>query len=158
MFVKEDLTNEDGKDIPCLPSQVKGESMVVKVSEDGWDNIRKSRSKIEAYLDTKAAVYGVTTGFGALRNVHLKDEELGELQVNLIRSHAAGCGKPLSISRVKRLMTVRINILVKGYSGVREETVERIVAMLNAHWTFFHDGRTQDRDPRGDASGKFWHS
>eukprot|EP00939_MAST-03C_sp_MAST-3C-sp1_P001673 g1673.t1 len=116
---------------PKMPTELE-ESPRVYVSELAWERVRASRKVVEKKLESEEAVYGVTTGFGALRNVHLDSSQLSKLQVNLIRSHAAGVGDALSVSRVKRLLTVRINIMAKGYSGVREETLRKMLAFLNA--------------------------
>ena len=76
-------------------------------------------------------VYGVTTGFGNFADVVIPVDRLRELQLNLIRSHAAGVGEPLGQAETRALMLLRANVLAKGYSGVRLETLDLLVAMLN---------------------------
>jgi len=76
-------------------------------------------------------IYGVNTGFGALSDTKISRDELKQLQTNLIRSHAAGVGKPLSTEIVRATMLLRANTLAKGYSGIRLKTLETIVEMLN---------------------------
>ena len=76
-------------------------------------------------------VYGVTTGFGNFADVRIPGDRLRELQLNLVRSHAAGVGAPLGEAETRALMLLRANVLAKGYSGVRLETLERLVALLN---------------------------
>jgi histidine ammonia-lyase len=80
-------------------------------------------------------MYGVTTGFGKLAHVRIPSGRIRELQLNLIRSHAAGVGEPLPVEAVRAMMLLRANVLVRGTSGVRARLPELIVAMLNARVT-----------------------
>lgn len=129
----EDRNTGSGEpEMPRMPSEDAFRCPRIELSERAWERVRRGRRAVENRLRQGGAVYGVTTGFGALRNVHLADSELAKLQVNLIRSHAAGVGRPLSVSRVKRLLTVRVNVLAKGHSGVREETLRAMIRFLNA--------------------------
>jgi histidine ammonia-lyase len=73
----------------------------------------------------------VNTGFGSLAEVLIPHESLGKLQVNLLRSHAAGVGPPLSERAVRATIVLRANVLAKGYSGIREETLAVLVELLN---------------------------
>jgi histidine ammonia-lyase len=88
-----------------------------------------------AVVDRKAGgdtpVYGINTGFGALAERAIPREALGQLQLNLLRSHAAGVGEPLPVRAVRASMALRANVLAKGYSGIRRETLERLIALLN---------------------------
>jgi histidine ammonia-lyase len=88
-----------------------------------------------AVVDRKAAgdapVYGVNTGFGSLAEVKIAKADLRALQINLLRSHAAGVGEPLPVRAVRATMALRANVLAKGYSGIRRETLARLVEMLN---------------------------
>jgi len=88
-----------------------------------------------AVVDRKARgdepVYGINTGFGALAETPVARDVLGELQVNLLRSHAAGVGDPLPVRAVRATMALRVNVLAKGFSGIRRETLERLIALLN---------------------------
>ncbi|HEY7878881.1 MAG TPA: histidine ammonia-lyase, partial [Gemmatimonadaceae bacterium] len=77
-------------------------------------------------------VYGVTTGFGKLSDVAIPSDRLRELQVNLVRSHAAGVGASLPDREVRAMMLLRANVIAKGYSGARPDLVELLVGMLNA--------------------------
>jgi histidine ammonia-lyase len=79
-----------------------------------------------------AVVYGVTTGFGKLSEIAIPPARLAELQVNLVRSHAAGVGPLLPARETRAMMLLRANVLAKGYSGARPILAETLVAMLNA--------------------------
>ena len=84
----------------------------------------------EAVADGRV-VYGVTTGFGNFADVRIPVEHLRELQLNLVRSHSAGVGEALGEPETRALMLLRANVLARGFSGVRLETLELLVAMLN---------------------------
>ena len=97
---------------------------------------RRAVSAARSVVDDKAAgdvaVYGVNTGFGALADTAIARDQLGALQLNLLRSHAAGVGAPLPVRAVRASMALRANVLAKGFSGIRPETLELLIAMLNA--------------------------
>jgi len=101
------------------------------LAEVAREAVRRSRRVVDAAVARGDVVYGVTTGFGNFADVHIPTDKLRELQVNLVRSHAAGVGTPLGPAETRALMLLRANVLAKGYSGVRLETLERLVAMLN---------------------------
>jgi histidine ammonia-lyase len=92
--------------------------------------IEASREVVEQLLREKKVVYGVNTGFGKLADVHIPTCELERLQVNLVRSHAAGLGHPLSPAETRALMLLRANVLAVGYSGCRPVLVETLFNML----------------------------
>jgi histidine ammonia-lyase len=77
------------------------------------------------------AVYGINTGFGALAETTIASGALGALQLNLLRSHAAGVGEPLPVRAVRASMLLRAHVLAKGYSGIRRATLERLIELLN---------------------------
>src|SRR6266852_4941215 len=76
--------------------------------------------------------YGINTGFGKLASVRISTEQVRQLQVNLVRSHACGLGVPLSEAETRAMMLLRANALAKGFSGVRPRLVETLCQMLNA--------------------------
>jgi histidine ammonia-lyase len=93
--------------------------------------VEAARAVVERAAAGSDSVYGVNTGFGALSSVRVPAEALGALQLNLLRSHAAGVGAPLPVPVVRAMMALRANVLAKGYSGVRPATLDLLVAMLN---------------------------
>ena len=107
------------------------EGAPVTVPEAARTRVRESRERIDDILDSGEAVYGVNTGFGQLVDTRIPDGELRQLQTNLIRSHASGAGRELTVEEVRALLVTRVNALVKGYSGIREEVVDLLVAMLD---------------------------
>ena len=91
----------------------------------------ESRKHVEALVERKAVAYGVTTGFGKLSDVVIPIERLAELQVNLIRSHAAGVGDLLPEREVRALMLLRANVIATGFTGARPDLAELLIDMLN---------------------------
>jgi len=103
----------------------------VTISEKAKRKVTQARETLEGLVKGKKIIYGVTTGFGALGNVAISSRDIRKLQVNLIRSHSSAVGKPLSRDVTRALMLLRANTLAKGYSGVRLETLETLVQMIN---------------------------
>ena len=93
--------------------------------------VAASRRAVERATRGGARVYGVNTGFGHLAQVSIPDDRLEELQLNLVRSHAAGVGEPLPVPVVRAVLALRANCLARGHSGIRLSTLERLVAMLD---------------------------
>src|SRR5438132_10461038 len=103
----------------------------VHISDRARPRILASRKLIEQIIERDAVVYGVNTGFGKLAEVRIPREELRQLQLNLVRSHACGIGNPLSEPEVRAMMLLRANVLALGLSGVRCEVIELLCEMLN---------------------------
>lgn len=91
-----------------------------------------SRAVVERLVASGSTAYGINTGFGKLASVRISSEQVRQLQVNLVRSHASGVGEPLSETETRALMILRANALAKGFSGVRPSVVETLCQMLNA--------------------------
>lgn len=104
----------------------------VDISPEAIKRMAIARQQVEGILDRGEAVYGITTGFGALSQVKISREETALLQENLIKSHAAGCGKPFPKEVVRGILLLRANALCQGHSGIRPELVKALVDMLNA--------------------------
>jgi histidine ammonia-lyase len=94
--------------------------------------MRATRGVVDALVQRNEIAYGVTTGFGKLSDVAIPRDRLADLQVNLVRSHAAGVGPLMPDREVRALMLLRANVLAKGYSGARPELADLLVGMLNA--------------------------
>jgi histidine ammonia-lyase len=104
----------------------------VGLSPAARQRVRASRALVDARATGDEPAYGINTGFGSLSDVRIARDQLSALQFNLIRSHAAGVGEPLSVPVVRATMALRANVLAKGYSGIREETLEALLGALNA--------------------------
>lgn len=103
----------------------------VELSEQAREAILRSRKVVDDIIAQKKVVYGVTTGFGSFCNTVIATEESKLLQKNLIITHAVGAGNPFPTEVAKTMMLLRVNNLSKGFSGVRMETVETLIAMIN---------------------------
>ncbi len=104
----------------------------IELSDDARKRIIKSRE----YLDARIAkeenpIYGVTTGFGSLCNVSISKDQLSQLQVNLIKSHACGVGEKLPNDIIKMMLLLKVQSLSYGFSGCKLDTVERLIDMFN---------------------------
>ncbi len=104
----------------------------VSVDSAARASLAASRRLVEKAVATGQTMYGINTGFGKLANVRIAPDQLDQLQVNLLRSHAAGVGVPLPAEVVRAVMLLRANVLLRPTSGVRPELVEALVATLNA--------------------------
>ena len=110
---------------------VSRENEPVQLAEPARQRVREARDRVDGILDVGDPVYGVNTGFGELVDERIPPDRLAELQTNLLRSHAAGLGPELPRELVRALICTRINALLKGYSGIRLDVVDLLVAMLN---------------------------
>lgn len=104
----------------------------IAVAREARDALARSRELVERALAAGQTIYGVNTGFGKLANVRIAPDRLDQLQLNLIRSHAAGVGDPLPRDVVRAAMLLRANVLLRPTSGVRPALVDALVALVNA--------------------------
>jgi len=89
-----------------------------------------SRAVVDRIVAENQTVYGVNTGFGKLSDVRIERDRLGELQLNLVRSHSCGVGNPLSIAEARAMLLLRANVLASGFSGARPVIIDTLVDML----------------------------
>jgi histidine ammonia-lyase len=111
--------------------RVAREPVQVRLDDGARARVQAARDVVEAVVRERRVVYGITTGFGGLADVVIPADRLRELQVNLIRSHAAGVGEPLDEVETRAIMLLRANVLALGRSGVRPELIELLLALLN---------------------------
>lgn len=104
----------------------------VGLSPAARERMLRTRAIVEGIAARGEAVYGVTTGFGKLSDFAIAPDQLAQLQVNLVRSHAAGVGPRLPEREVRAMMLLRANVLAKGFSGARPELAELLCGMLDA--------------------------
>ncbi|GAA6093712.1 histidine ammonia-lyase [Tachysurus ichikawai] len=104
----------------------------IKLTSEAERKVEQSRELLDTIVKEKKVVYGITTGFGKFARTVIPISKLKELQENLIRSHSAGVGSPLSPERTRMLLALRINILAKGYSGISLETLHSMIQAFNA--------------------------
>jgi histidine ammonia-lyase len=104
----------------------------VKASEQAERRIVATRRLIDQWVQEGRVIYGVTTGFGAMSNVTISPEQTRTLQKNILFSHSAGVGELLDEESVRAIMALRIKDMARGHSGIRLETVQHLIALLNA--------------------------
>jgi histidine ammonia-lyase len=103
----------------------------VALSDAARDRVSASRAVVERRARGVEPAYGINTGFGSFADVKIAPDALEALQLNLLRSHAAGLGEPLPPRTVRATMALRANVLAKGFSGIRVETLDAFIALLN---------------------------
>ncbi len=111
--------------------EVAFERRLVDIHPHAVLKIQRSRDVVDRIVESGRIVYGITTGFGKLSDVHIGASDLTQLQKNLIRSHASGVGDPLEEDETRALILMRANVLAKGLSGVRPIVVQRLCDLLN---------------------------
>lgn len=89
--------------------------------------INKSANEVKVIANGDKAVYGINTGFGPLCTTQISKEETGALQKNLLMSHAVGLGDPIKDQLAKLMMILKVHALARGFSGVQENTIDRII-------------------------------
>lgn len=105
----------------------------ISLALDAEERVKRGRELLDTILEENRVVYGINTGFGNFARKVIETKDLEQLQVNLVRSHAAGVGQPLSPEKVRRLLALRINVLAKGYSGISLETLHQLVDAFNCN-------------------------
>uniref|UniRef100_A0A7C4U7H1 Aromatic amino acid lyase n=1 Tax=candidate division WOR-3 bacterium TaxID=2052148 RepID=A0A7C4U7H1_UNCW3 len=103
----------------------------IEVSQEAMEGVKKCREMLEEKIKAREIMYGINTGIGEFSEVILTDEQVEQFQRYLIYNHSAGIGEPMPIEWVRAAMTSRVNVLLKGRSGVRPEIVLTFVEMLN---------------------------
>ncbi len=103
----------------------------VALAPEAAARMRRSREVVERLAAGDDPVYALNTGVGMLADVRIPREDLERLQVNIVRSHAAGVGEPLAREVVRGILLIRANVLAKGLSGIRPVVAERLCDLLN---------------------------
>jgi histidine ammonia-lyase len=112
--------------------QVAYERRPVALAATAREKVAAAREVVEKLLRENRVAYAINTGVGKLSDVHIEPVQNRQLQINLIRSHSAGVGEPLTQEETRAMMLLRANSLAKGFSGVRAEVIDLLCAMLNA--------------------------
>ena len=127
-----DLTLEAVREVAQI-----NERRPVLLSADAREAVDRARAVVDEIVASNKLAYAITTGVGKLSDVRIAGDQIRELQVNLVRSHAAGVGEPLSVAETRAMMLLRANSLAKGYSGVRAVVIDTLCEMLNRGVTPF---------------------
>ena len=119
-----DLTLEEVREVAV-------DRRAVLLVPDAREAVDRARAVVDALVAENRVSYAITTGVGKLSDVRIAGDQIRELQVNLVRSHAVGVGEPLATSETRAMMLLRANSLSKGHSGVRAVVIDTICEMLN---------------------------
>jgi histidine ammonia-lyase len=109
----------------------------VLLAPDAREGVDRARAVVDALVTSNQLSYAITTGVGKLSDVRIAGEQIRELQVNLVRSHAVGVGDPLSPAEVRAMILLRANSLSKGHSGIRAVVIDTLCEMLSRKVTPF---------------------
>jgi len=104
----------------------------IRLTKESEELVNRARKIIDDIVKENKVVYGINTGFGKFAKTVIDKHKLVELQENLIRSHAAGVGKALTPEKTRMLLALRINVLAKGYSGIKLGTLKQLIDAFNA--------------------------
>src|SRR5580658_7228692 len=115
----------------CAVAAGGSHSQTVALAPAAVEKMERSRAVVERLAAGDAPVYGVNTGVGLLADVRIAPSDLDQLQRNVVRSHCAGVGDPLTRAEVRAMMLIRANVLAKGYSGIRPVVAQRLCDLLN---------------------------
>src|SRR5215472_13409256 len=103
----------------------------VLLAPDAREAVDRARAVVEELVAGNQVSYAITTGVGRLSDVRIAGNQIRELQVNLVRSHAVGVGDPLPRAETRAMMLLRANSLAKGHSGIRSVAIDALCQMLN---------------------------
>lgn len=103
------------------------------IDQQAAANIAASWKEVQKIVHSQQPVYGVNTGFGPLCDTHISEEDTSVLQINILKSHSVGVGKPIPQEIAKIMMITKVQALAQGYSGIAPKTLERII------WHIDHD-------------------
>ena len=121
-----DLTLEAVRDVASTETR-----RPVLLAPDAREAVNRARAVVDGIVAGNKLAYAITTGVGKLSDVRIAGDQIRELQINLVRSHACGVGEPLPVSETRAIMLLRANSLAKGHSGVRPVLIDTLCEMLN---------------------------
>jgi len=107
------------------------EEIEVRLAPEALPAITRAAQAVARFVQEGQVVYGITTGFGAFKDKIIPQEDVRQLQKNILMSHAVGVGQPLDPPTVRAMILIRANTLSQGHSGVRIETLEALLSLLN---------------------------
>ncbi len=121
----------DGRSLPLDAIEAVAGGETIELTQNARDRVLHARQTVDRGFAAGDAIYGITTGFGRLANVRIDPSDAAVLQLNLVRSHAAGTGPPLSEPQVRAAQLLRVSSLAAGHSGVAPETLDLQIELLN---------------------------
>ena len=107
-------------------------SPLVTLGDETKRKVNRAAEAVNQLLARGEVAYGITTGFGAFKDRVIPPEQVTQLQRNILISHAVGVGDPFDIPTTRAIMLIRANTLARGHSGIRLDTLQTLLDMLNA--------------------------
>src|SRR5690554_1729514 len=107
------------------------EAVKLSLPKSAYDDVARAAKTVADVLAEGRVVYGINTGFGLLASTRIAPEQLADLQRRIVLSHAAGVGKMMSDNIVRLMLVLKINSLARGFSGVRPEVIDFLIALVN---------------------------
>ncbi|MEQ4675596.1 histidine ammonia-lyase [Providencia vermicola] len=108
------------------------QAVTISLDKRAQTAIEKSVATVNKIIAEDKTAYGINTGFGLLANTRIATKDLQSLQRSIVMSHAAGVGDPLDDELVRLIMVLKINSLARGFSGIRLEVINALIALVNA--------------------------
>src|SRR5690606_18460748 len=108
-------------------------STSIQLSEHDLAKVNANRNYLDKKIAGGGTYYGINTGFGSLCNVRISDDQLTQLQENLVTSHSCGFGDEVPEDIVRLMLLLKIRGLAQGFSGIHEDTIQRLVHFYNEH-------------------------
>lgn len=125
----------DGKQLTIeqVIDVAKGKAGIPRISltQEAVKRVSRAADAVNRLVERGEIAYGITTGFGAFKNRVIPPDKAAELQRNIIMSHAVGAGDPFDIVTTRAIMLIRANTLARGFSGIRMDTLNLLIGMLN---------------------------
>jgi len=112
--------------------QISRHDVELTLDPSAVENIDKSAAMVQQIISEDRVVYGINTGFGLLANTRIPKDRLEELQRSIVLSHSAGTGRYMSDATVRLMITLKVNSLSRGFSGIRLSVIEALMALVNA--------------------------
>lgn len=103
----------------------------ISIAPDSLEKVIASREAVDKIVKEERTIYGINTGFGKFSDIPINEEDTKALQLNLIRSHACGVGEPFPAIVSRAMMVLRLNALLKGFSGIRPVVVQLLASLVN---------------------------
>ena len=103
----------------------------VTLAETAIEKVERAAAAVDRLLERGEVAYGITTGFGALKDKIIPLDQVETLQRNIVLSHAVGVGDPFDVPTTRAILLIRANTLARGYSGIRLETLRLLIDCLN---------------------------
>ena len=117
---------------PGRSGALSSSTVTLTLDDNAYGPLQQSVSCVERIVEENRTTYGINTGFGLLASTRIAREDLENLQRSIVLSHAAGVGAPTDDNLVRLIMVLKINSLSRGFSGIREEVLDALIALVNA--------------------------